>query len=397
MLKALTFIGSSPNIYSETTYYIDRGGKRESCTTHLFPEVVVKLYKPEKLIAFATDEVLKDIHGHGYVKHLKSVCVKHKADFNPLHIPSGKSEGELWEIFDIYADAVDNEDEVVLDITHGFRSLPVLALPAIAYLSQVKNVEFKYILYGAFEARDPSKNETPIFDLTPFVSLLDWTNAVNVFQHSGDSRPLADLEGVNTIKDSLTNLSNALLTNRTLEAQKAVGRVIGGLTHQRSLERLPVPFHVLVNQLKGTYTGISVQRPESNPKESLVGQYAQIKWYIDNLHYFHAITLIREWLVSWELLQMYRTAPDFLDLEKRECAENALNSRFHATKPPGTSKLPLDKLWAACKIRNDVAHCGMRKDAIGSEAVITKIVNLFNDFAFFFTGLVKIGKFPPPP
>lgn len=397
MLKALTFIGSSPSRYSDTTYYIVRGGKRQSCTTHLFPEVVVKLYKPEKLIAFATDEVLKDIHRHGYVKHLKSVCSKHKTDFNPLRIPSGKSEGELWEIFNIYADAVDNEDEVVLDITHGFRSLPVLALPAIAYLSQVKNVEFKYILYGAFEARNSSKNETPIFDLTPFVSLLDWTNAVNVFQHSGDARPLAELDGVNSIRKSLTNLSDALLTNRTLEAQKAVGRVIGGLTHPASLDRLPLPFQVLVNQLKDTYTGISVQKPASNPKESLVGQYAQIKWYIDNLHYLHAITLIREWLVSWELLQMYRTDPGFLDSHKRECAEKALNNRFHATKPPGTSKLPLDKLWAACNIRNDVAHCGMRKGATGSRKVIIAIVNLFNDFEFFFTGLVKIGKLPPPP
>ena len=392
MLKALTFIGSGLNKYSPTTYYIDRDGKRDSCTTHLFPEVVVKLYQPTELIAFATDEVLTDIHGHGYLKYLNCVCKKHNVNFNPLNIRSGKSTDELWEIFNVYADAVNNEDEIVLDITHGFRSLPVLALPAIAYLRQVKNVEFKHILYGAFEAKDGGKNETPIFDLTPFVSLLDWTNAVNVFQHSGDARPLAKLEGVNTIKAPLTNLSNALLTNRTLEAQKAVGGVVGGLTHPKSLERLPPPFHVLVDQLKETYAGISISKPEENPKKSLVGQYVQIKWYIDNLHYLHAITLIREWLVSWELLQIYRTSPNLLDNQQRAEAEDALNQRFVAK-----SKLPLDKLWSACNgTRNDLAHCGMRTAARGSNTAISGIEKLFKDFEVFFTGLVKIGKLPPP-
>lgn len=394
MLKALTFIGSSPNRYSETTYYIELDGKRESCKTHLFPEVVVKLYKPEKLIAFATDEVLKDIHGHGYVAHLSSVCSTHGVDFESLRIPSGKSTSELWEIFDVYADAVDDGDEIVLDITHGFRSLPVLALPAIAYLQQVKNAVFKHILYGAFEARDPTKNETPIFDLTPFVSLLNWTNAVNVFQHSGDARPIAKLEGVSTIRASLTNLSDALLTNRTLEAQEAVGRLAGGLTHPRSLSRFPTQFHILTDQLKETYAGISVRKPEANPRESLTGQYAQIKWYIDNLHYLHAITLIREWLISWELLTGGSGSSNWLNEIERETAEGRLNSRFHA-KP--RSKLPLDKLWGACHdTRNDLAHCGMRDKGLRkSSTAIRGIENLFKAFEFFFTGLVKTGQLPP--
>ena len=392
-MKALTFIGSGQSKYSETTYYIDRNGKREYCKTHLFPEVVVELYKPKKLIAFATDEVLKDIHGHGYVTHLRSVCSKHGVDFDPLRIPNGKSTAELWQIFDVYADAVDDRDEIILDITHGFRSLPVLALPAIAYLQQVKNAVFKHILYGAFEAQNKKKNETPIFDLTPFVSLLDWTNAVNVFQHSGDARPLAKLEGVSTIRSPLTNLSNALLTNRTLEAQEAVGKLAGGLTHPQSLSRLPTQFHILAEQLKDTYTGISVRKPKDNPKKSLTGQYAQIKWYIDNLHYLHAITLIREWLISWEFLRGGSASLDWLDKTNRGKAEDELNRRFHV-KPP--SKLPLDKLWGDCvDMRNDLAHCGMRADARKSNRAITAIGKLFNNFEFFFIGLVKTGQLPP--
>lgn len=395
MLKALTFIGSSQNKYSPTTYYIERDGKRESCKTHLFPEVVVKLYQPTELIAFATDEVLDDIHGHGYLKYLGCVCSKHGVSFDSRRIESGSTTNELWKIFDVYADTVNNGDEIVLDITHGFRSLPVLALPAIAYLRQVKNVEFKHILYGAFEARNSSKNETPIFDLTPFVELLNWTNAVNVFQHSGDAGPLAKLEGVKTIKDPLTTLSDALLTNRTLEAQEAVGRVVGGLTHPKSLERLPPPFGILVDQVKDTYAGMSLRSPQTNSKESLTKQYVQIKWYIDNRHYLHAVTLIREWLVSWEFISTHPTSlssDDWLTEDNRKTAEDELNKRFRAKSP-----LPIDKLWSYLDTRNDLAHCGMRTDPAPRKAksAIESIENLFKDFEFFFTDLVKIGKLPP--
>ena len=362
MLKALTFIGSSPTKYSETTYYIERGGKREYCTTHLFPEVVVKLYQPTELIAFATDEVLMDIHGHGYLKHLEDVCSKHKVDFDPQPIPSGKSTNELWQIFDVYADAVDEGDKIILDITHGFRSFPVLALPAITYLRQVKKAEFTHIIYGAFEAQDRAKNETPIFDLTPFVILLDWTNAVNVFQLTGDARPIAELDIHKDISNALTKLSESLLTNRTIGVQEASFEF-----NRLSIHKLvtahsvgsQAPFRMLIEQLQENYGGMAVYDPRNKPEQSIKVQYDQIKWYIDNQHYFQAITLIREWLVSWEYLQWRpRRGDDWLRRRYRKPVEDRFNEEMSAAPEPDEEAWDL---WDACKdIRNDLAHCGMR-------------------------------------
>ena len=367
MLKALTFIGSSPNKYSPTTYYIERDGKRESCKTHLFPEVVVKLYQPTELIAFATDEVLKDIHEHGYLKHLDCICSKYGVDFQKQRIESGTSTNELWEIFNVYADSVGEGDEIILDITHGFRSLPVLALPAIAYLRQVKNVEFKHILYGAFEARDPSKNETPIFNLTPFVSLLDWTNAVNVFQLTGDARPIAELDIHNDISDALTKLSESLLTNRTIEVQEAAFE-FNTLFSENSIEELvteqevgsQAPFRMLINQLKENYGGMAAPEPRNNPEYSIKKQYEQIKWYIDNQHYFQAVTLIREWLISWQYVQWRRRHKrGWLQWHRhREPIQDAFNDYVSAAPDPDDAAW---ELWEECaKLRNDLAHCGMR-------------------------------------
>ena len=190
MLKALSFLGLGPQDgYKETTYI--KHNDKAKCETHLFPEAVARLYQPEKIVVFVTPLVRKD--EKGYLKYL------HKelgSQFCPKNIPNGNSPTELWEIFNVCEKAVDEGDEIILDITHAFRSLPLLTFTVSAYLRQVKQVKLKRVIYGAFEAQDKDKNQTPIFDLTPFVRLLDWTNAVNIFQRSGDARPIANLPDV---------------------------------------------------------------------------------------------------------------------------------------------------------------------------------------------------------
>ncbi len=373
-MKALSFLGTGPRDGYQPTTYIKHDGSK-SCETHLFSEAVAKLYTPDQVIVFITPLVQKD--EKGYLEYLRKVL---GPEFSTRDIPNGNSEAELWEIFQTCTDAVEVNDEIILDITQAFRSIPLLVFIVAAYLRQVKGVTLKHIIYGAFEARDVETNQTPIFDLTPFVELLDWMNAVNVFQCSGDARPIAGLKGVGNIKDSLTTLSEALLTNRTLEAQQAVSRFTRQLTNPQNLSRQPAPFHILTDQLKDTYQEMSVNRPNENPKESLKAQYVQIKWYVENQHYLQAITLIREWLISWEFLQTNPEDPGWLGSENRESAEETLNDRFHAN-----STKPLDELWGDCvDTRNDLAHCGMRDQNVRrTKRAITAIVNLFDKLEEF--------------
>jgi CRISPR-associated Csx2 family protein len=68
-----------------------------------------------------------------------------------VDIPDGKSEEELWEIFEAISKAVQEGDEIVFDITHGFRSLPMIAMLTIAYLKQVKGVKVQHVVYGVYE------------------------------------------------------------------------------------------------------------------------------------------------------------------------------------------------------------------------------------------------------
>ena len=378
MLKIITFLGLGPkNGYQPTTYI--KHDKSDKHTTHLFPEAVDKLYEPDLNIIMVTEQVLDD--PKGYLAYLRKQL---NSKLREVKIPEGKSENELWEIFDICAKQIEPEDEIILDITHGFRSSPLLIFIVAAYLRQVKKVELKHILYGAFEARNRDTNQTPIFDLTPFVELLNWMNAVNVFQNYGDARPIADIAKLTVpknITNALTNLSNALLTNRTFEAQEAAMKFNTEFSTIQAGTQ--TPFIVLVEQLMVSYQLMAVYEPADNPENSFKAQYQQIKWYIENQHYILAITLMREWLISWKC---YNDDHDWLHRDTRKDIEDNFNNFINNDSPFANLDPTMQtaiQLWDDCKIRGDLAHCGMRLRPKPAVEAIGEIKQLFEDFKTF--------------
>lgn len=383
MLKALTFLGIGPRDGYQSTTYVKHDGS-EIYETHLFPEAVAKLYEPEQITVFVNPLVQQD--EKGYLKYLHEQLAPRLQTKN---IPNGNSEAQLWDIFQTCANAVDEGDEIIFDITHAFRSLPFLIFIVAAYLRQVKSVTLKHIIYGAFEARDANTNSTPIFDLTAFIRLLDWTNAVNVFQRSGDARPIAGLDVPEDISNALRGLSEALLTNRTLEAQNAAF-AFNRLNLGQNLQS-PAPFGMLIGQLQANYRDMAVYMPNTKPQTNLKKQFVQIRWYVENQHYLQAITLIREWLVSWECLQ--HNHGDWLSQQSRHTAEKALNERvehqdsqFSKALKTLISDQTSTKLWEQCSVlRNDLAHCGMRHTPKPQSATdaIQAIQTLFQEFEKF--------------
>ena len=380
MLKALTFLGTGD--YQQTTY-IKHDDPTKSCETDLFPEAVAELYEPDRLIAFATEAVRSR-----KAAELKRLEEKIGGKFEAIAIPNGNSEAQLWDIFQRCAEAVDRDDEIILDITHAFRSIPLLVFIVAGYLRQVKRVRLKHIIYGAFEARDTTTDQTPIFDLTPFVQLLDWTNAVNVFQNSGDARPIAGLAIPDPkIANALKKLSETLLTNRTLEAQEAAFD-FNGLDLTPMKEESP-PFGMLISQLQANYRQMAVYDPSSKSGQSLKKQWIQIKWYIENQHYLQAVTLMREWLISYECI--HHGTKDWLNQGSRDAAEARLKGRRGSRMTTLSALVPNQiptKLWEQCtEVRNDLAHCGMRYRPKIATTVIRDSESLFDNFGVFFKSI----------
>ena len=113
-MKAFTFLGLGKY---ENTIYIKHDGK-ENCESALFPLAVSKLYRPDNIIAFITPKV-KEVKE----EDLKTLSHELGEKFTTVDIPDGNSTDELWDIFTkcVDADVVEENDEIILDITHTFR------------------------------------------------------------------------------------------------------------------------------------------------------------------------------------------------------------------------------------------------------------------------------------
>lgn len=117
-------------------------------------------------------------------------------------IPEGKTEEELWGIFEQTINSIDTNSDIILDITHSLRNIPIQILVALNYLKLFKNINLDSIYYGAFELGeeidDPLKKDekikkAPICNLNIYYELLNWTNAINSFMHTGNSSQIINL------------------------------------------------------------------------------------------------------------------------------------------------------------------------------------------------------------
>ena len=104
----------------------------------------------------------------------------------------GESRGDLWHQFQKIKEQLRHSaGPVMLDITHGFRSSPFFAAAVASFVRAVdENPPDLRIGYAAFEAR--KDGVTPIWDLSEFVSLLDWTSALALFLRTGRSADVAE-------------------------------------------------------------------------------------------------------------------------------------------------------------------------------------------------------------
>jgi len=118
----ISFLGTNnytPCVYS---YGSSRSSAVEFVQSALTEMFCTNWTKEDKVLVFIT----KEAEEKNWVKlqqewHVDTSITK------GVFIPSGKNEEEIWQIFQIIYDCLEKSDELYVDITHSFRSIPLLA------------------------------------------------------------------------------------------------------------------------------------------------------------------------------------------------------------------------------------------------------------------------------
>jgi hypothetical protein len=152
------------------------------------------------------------------------------------------------------------------------------------------------------------------------------------------------------------------------------------------VQRWAKPFAVILRKVREEARQLAYEEPHRLDAEHLRRQVAMIDYLLRHSLIGQAILLAREWLVSW--VASCRGEGDWRDEKFRETElESALGAAAvsaqgkSAEVPAWFSQLPqysrLGALWTQLtNLRNDLAHCGMRKGPVSPTNIVRRAEEL---------------------
>lgn len=182
----LSFLGTSR--YDPVAYSM--GG-------HVFPptpyiqEVIARAHRESfesdgsAVKVFMTDEARKanwEIP-EGLKSRLYSFLSPEKVQGIGIEAPSGESG--LWKLFEILQAEIEPDSEIILDVTHGFRTIPLIGTVLTGYTRSLKRTKVSAIYYATNDS--DRKGCSEVVDLTQLERLMRWSGAVEAFLRRGDA------------------------------------------------------------------------------------------------------------------------------------------------------------------------------------------------------------------
>jgi CRISPR-associated Csx2 family protein len=227
-------------------------------------------------------------------------------------------EKEIWKTFEIINSQLEPEDNIIFDITHSFRYMPMLAMTLLNYAKALKKINVLGIYYGAFEvlgfASEVEKKypniadrKAPIVDLTAFTTLQDWTTAANNFIEYGTSTALSNIttkeihpllrennekteiaKSINQFIKSLVVVTESLQTNRgqyLIEGNifKNLKQNLIAISHSNFI----VPMKPILEKVSEKVSNFGVEKDWKNG-------FKAVEWCIEHNLIQQGITMLQE-------------------------------------------------------------------------------------------------------
>lgn len=306
-----------------------------------------------------------------------------------LDIPEGKDENEMWEIFSIVYEQLEEGDELYFDVTHSFRYLPMLLLVLINYAKYLKHVKVKEISYGNYENMDKEKKIAPIVDLLPLSVLQDWTFAAANFTENGDvgrleelskdelgplQRHMYETNDKSNKKDDITNLSKFTKSARSFINELIFCRGIA-IYEANSLKQMRDYASKCKNALIKPYQPVIGKIVESTnefkvEEKNIWNNFAAARWCCKKGYYQPAITELQEAIVTFFCLRHGIVIDD----GKQRAA---VNKAFKKRSEPDTTLIYKDDKERIL-IDEIMKDENMTDDLVKKFADLTELRNSFN-------------------
>lgn len=336
---------------------------------------------------------------------LEKILLDMNLSYRDIAIPDGKDSEQMWEIFEVIFDELQDGDELYLDITNSFRYLPMLLVVLVNYAKLLKNVKVKAIFYGNYEARDKESNIAPIMDLLPLSVLQDWTLAASDYLRYGqveklfelsESSLLPILRNTETRTKDAEKLRSFVKTLKEMVEERTTcrGYAIVGSKNVRKLKCTASEIQkVTIVQLRPIFEKIKQSLNDFDAKENVLNCIKAAKWCCANKLYQQATTMLEEGLGTF-LCCHYQL--DYRKMANRDAIFGCISIKTQnkdieenkANKELVEKILADDSVWGnkafvtilqkILELRNDYNHAGFKKNPFTAQKVIKIIEKLLD-------------------
>lgn len=365
----LSFLGT--NNYIPCNYYPEHEAERIVENVSYVQQALIKLYcqdftASDRIVVFTTRDakrmnwvdngqfnpVSKDYNlpNKGLESVLQSMNLA--PSFEQIDIVEGFSEAEIWSIFQTVYEVLEPGDKVIFDITHAFRSLPMLGMSLIHYAKAMKNIEVVGVYYGAFEKLGQAnavrnlpltERNAPILNLKAFSDLQDWTTAAQDFVQYGASDRWRQLVQAEIRPIMASSKGQDVEAGNLQSVAKGIGDLTASIQNNRGQEIMRIPTSSLPAKLTEVLASDGLIKPLRPILEKVqqkvaplieageLSWLAAVAWCIQHQMVQQGITQLQEGLLTWMCQQL--AAEDdshrsFFDWQK-EAPRNLLSGVLH--------------------------------------------------------------------
>lgn len=216
-------------------------------------------------------------------------------------IPFARNPSEQIEILSVLSGLLEKNESVIMDVTHGFRHLPMLALVAARFLKTIQQVQVEQIYYGALDMTQDG--QTPVLQLDSLLSLLDWVDGLATFDKDGDYAVFARLlTGQGLAASDAELLKQAAFFERTSNSSNARQKLSSVF---QKIEVLDTPlFNLFKQQLLSRLTWF--KKPGRGLREQQLAQA-----YLQRHDYLRAVIYAMEGMISHALYKLQQDENDY--------------------------------------------------------------------------------------
>ena len=407
--------------YHNTVYNINN--KKYEITTYM-PKVVEEEFEVDKTIIIGTTGTMWDnVYSQYCIKNEKEIDetyvknlrdIERESDKNtPIEdlninkfneefgnsvkgivIKYGLNRKEIFENFNSIIqleEEFNDEDEyeVILDITHSFRSTAFWMFLVMTYLTDVsnKNIKIIEVTYGMHEITRKNDDSSPIILLNSFLEILNWIKGASELKQYGNSYYiLENLKGnkdiPKEIEKELENFSNAMNMNYVGSLLESLDK-LADLEKDKKLDSIVGPAkHIIPDVLRKFIYDFDIRESNDNRRKYLL-QATLAKWHFEQKRYAMAAININESLANYVANSLNLREEDSTKFDPNSEAKNWLRDLYNLDNINDTYKKYAEVYHHTRRIRNEIAH------SLGNEIKILDDIKLLGDFSKIIVDLLE--------